>query len=238
MANEAYVAEKVAEAAKNPKALLLGAIGAMSSTPTNSANVAEKELGFSKEEIQKARWVTLFRKGKTDLEFLKGLLEIINKKEEKMPTDRVAEVLNIINGLSLEERNELAKKLGVGVILEQKGSRPTLTPGEKIVKILEEAERRTRAGELEWSFNLDGYCDFFTITHKATMDFFCIVIEQHNLGYSLKITTPNGGLLEKGLGIFSKERKIAKNIQRLVDGRRHAARKKETIAAERKVVET
>src|SRR3989338_468758 len=81
MANEAYVVEKVAEATKSPKAMLLGAIVAICSTPTNSANTA-KELGLSEEEIQRARWVALFKKGRTDLEFLKGLLEIIEKQKE------------------------------------------------------------------------------------------------------------------------------------------------------------
>lgn len=112
MANEAYVAERVAEVAKNPKAILLGAIGAMSSTPTGSANVAE-ELGLSKEEIQGARWTALFKKGKTNLGFLKGLLEIIDKKEEEMTTEKVTRILEMVKDLSSSEREELVKALAV-----------------------------------------------------------------------------------------------------------------------------
>lgn len=132
MANEAYVAEKVAEAAKSPKAILLGAIGAMSSTPTNSANVAEKELRLSKEEIQEVRWIALLKKGKTDLEFLKGLLEIIKKqKEEKMTTDKMTKVLEIVKDFSPEEKRELTRILSP--IPEQK-----LTHQEWVRSLLDE----------------------------------------------------------------------------------------------------
>jgi hypothetical protein len=84
MANEAYVAEQVAKAAQHPKALLLGAIGAMCPTPSGSANAAEKELGLTREEIQEARWVALFKRGKTQTEFFRGLLEIVEKERDRM----------------------------------------------------------------------------------------------------------------------------------------------------------
>lgn len=84
MANEAYVVERVAEATKHPKSLLLGAIGAICSTPTMAANVAEG-LGLSKEEIQGARWIALYNRGKTIDEFLNGILQlIIEKGDPKM----------------------------------------------------------------------------------------------------------------------------------------------------------
>lgn len=81
---EAYVASRVREASEHPKALLLGAIGAMCSSPNESANVASNEaLGLSIEEIQLARWVALFRKGKTREEFLLGLLEVFQSSKKQ-----------------------------------------------------------------------------------------------------------------------------------------------------------
>ena len=90
---EAYIASRIQEAMIHPKALILGAIGAMCSSPNESANMAsDKDLGLSTEEIQYARWVALFKKGKTRKEFLKGLLEALQihgiQGEEAMEVKR------------------------------------------------------------------------------------------------------------------------------------------------------
>lgn len=144
MANEAYVAEKVAEVTKSPRAMLLAAIGAMSSTPTSSANTAE-ELGLSKEEIQGARWTALFKRGKTDLEFLKSLLEIINKKEETMTTDKVTEALKTVKDFSPKERKEF-----MGVLdpfREKRGD-----SWEMMEKFLAKVLSLTREGKITWIY--------------------------------------------------------------------------------------
>ncbi len=84
MTNEVYVAKKAEEAASHPKALLLVAIGAMCPTPANAAKEAEL-LGLSREEVQFARWLAVFKRPKTSAEFLQWVKAVVQREEkEKM----------------------------------------------------------------------------------------------------------------------------------------------------------
>ncbi len=79
---EAYVASMVGDAINNPKALFLTAVGVACSTPSEAAKVGET-LGLTGEELKSARWIAIFKRGKSKTDFLKRLLEITEQADKK-----------------------------------------------------------------------------------------------------------------------------------------------------------